>query len=329
MRATVNNYYIKKGNKKMEKVNAIAITTTNDALLKEFNKNNRQAGNISLSTSTGVTVNTNNIDISKVIVCGQTEENITIAECQQLMNLASHMDVNMLAYSAETELLFKLGTIMDKNVSYIINEKNKGIFAPLLSIGLTNDYSILTASVNSDDQVTKAPKPRKKRTPKAQTEELKVKKTEKMPTEHHIESKKVQSLTNEAPSNKTVSSTAHDNKTVSHVDVKEDNKEDRPSNNKADDTKDNKLGTNDKFSPEIIKIFLKRAGIRAAEMHDWTGTDEELAVNVMNVLKVYYDKEQVKDLFEAQYSKTDADYLMHWMGSNLVKLHETSCGNIE
>ena len=54
----------------MEKVNAIAITTTNDALLKEFNQDNRQTGNISLSTSTGVTVNANNIEISKVIVCG-------------------------------------------------------------------------------------------------------------------------------------------------------------------------------------------------------------------------------------------------------------------
>ena len=315
MQATVNNYYIKKGNKKMEKINAIAITTTNDALLKEFNKNNRQAGNISLSTSTGVTVNTNNIDISKVIVCGQTEENITIAECQQLINLASHVDVNMLAYSAETELLFKLGTIMDKNVSYIINEKNKGIFAPLLSIGLTNDYSILTASVNADDQVTKVPKPRKKRTPKTQTEELKVKKTEKMPVEHHIENKKVQSLKNEAPFTQT----------VSHTEVKEG----MPLNNKADTTKDNKTETNNELSPEVIKVFLKRAGIRAAEMHDWKGTDEELAVNVMNVLKIYYDKEQVKELFEAQYSKADADYLMHWMGSNLVKLHETSCGNIE
>lgn len=309
----------------MEKVNAIAITTTNDSLLKELNKNNRQAGNISLLTSTGVTVNVSNIEINKVIVCGQAEENITIAECQQLMNLVSHMDVNMLAYSAETELLFKLGTIMDKNVSYIINEKNKGIFAPLLSIGLTNDYSILTASVNSDEQVTKAPKPRKKRTPKVQTEESKVKKTEKMPAEHHIESKKVQSLKNEVPVNETVSSTVHDNKTISHVEIKED----KPLNNKADDVKNNKLGTNNEFSQEVIKVFLKRAGIRAIEMHDWKGTDEELAVNVMNVLKAYYDKEQVKELFEAQYSKTDADYLMHWMGSNLVKLHETSCGNID
>ena len=100
-------------------------------------------------------------------------------------------------------------------------------------------------------------------------------------------------------------------------------------NNKADTIKDNNIETNNKFSPEVIKVFLKRAGIRAAEMHDWKGTDEELAVNVMNVLKIYYDKEQVKELFEAQYSKADADYLMHWMGSNLVKLHETSCGNIE
>lgn len=299
----------------MEKVNAIAITTTNDALLKEFNQDNRQTGNISLSTSTGVTVNANNIEISKVIVCGQIEENITIAECQQLMNIASHMDVKMLAYSAETELLFKLGTIMDKNVSYIINEKNKGLFAPLLSIGLTNDYSILTASVNSDKQVAKTSKPRKKRTPKTQTEEPKVKKIEKTPAEHHIENKKVQSLKNEAPFNQT----------ISHTEVKES----MPLNNKADTTKDNKLETNNEFSPEVIKVFLKRAGIRAAEMHDWKGTDEELAVNVMNVLKIYYDKEQVKELFEAQYSKADADYLMHWMGSNLVKLHETSCGNIE
>lgn len=299
----------------MEKINAIAITTTNDALLKEFNQDNRQTGNISLSTSTGVTVNANNIEISKVIVCGQIEENITIAECQQLMNIASHMDVKMLAYSAETELLFKLGTIMDKNVSYIINEKNKGLFAPLLSIGLTNDYSILTASVNSDKQVTKTSKPRKNRTPKTQTEEPKVKKIEKTPAEHHIESKKVQSLKNEAPFTQT----------VSHIEVKEG----MSLNNKADTTKDNKIETNNEFSPEVIKVFLKRAGIRAAEMHDWKGTDEELAVNVMNVLKTYYDKEQVKELFEAQYSKADADYLMHWMGSNLVKLHETSCGNIE
>lgn len=299
----------------MEKVNAIAITTTNDALLKEFNQDNRQTGNISLSTSTGVTVNANNIEISKVIVCGQIEENITIAECQQLMNIASHMDVKMLAYSAETELLFKLGTIMDKNVSYIINEKNKGLFAPLLSIGLTNDYSILTASVNSDKQVAKTSKPRKKRTPKTQTEEPKVKKREKTPAEHHIESKKVQFLKNEAPFTQT----------VSHTEVKES----MPLNNKADTIKDNKRETNNEFSPEVIKVFLKRAGIRAAEMHDWKGTDEELAANVMNVLKIYYDKEQVKELFEAQYSKADADYLMHWMGSNLVKLHETSCGNIE
>lgn len=299
----------------MEKVNAIAITTTNDALLKEFNQDNRQTGNISLSTSTGVTVNANNIEISKVIVCGQIEENITIAECQQLMNIASHMDVKMLAYSAETELLFKLGTIMDKNVSYIINEKNKGLFAPLLSIGLTNDYSILTASVNSDKQVTKTSKPRKNRTPKTQTKEPKVKKIEKTPAEHYIESKKVQSLKNEAPFTQT----------VSHTEVKEG----MPLNNKTDTTKDNKIETNNEFSPEVIKVFLKRAGIRAAEMHDWKGTDEELAVNVMNVLKTYYDKEQVKELFEAQYSKADADYLMHWMGSNLVKLHETSCGNIE
>ena len=299
----------------MEKVNAIAIATANDALLKEFNQDNRQTGNISLSTSTGVTVNANNIEISKVIVCGQIEENITIAECQQLMNIASHMDVNMLAYSAETELLFKLGTIMDKNVSYIINEKNKGLFAPLLSIGLTNDYSILTASVNSDKQVAKTSKPRKKRTPKTQTEEPKVKKLDKTPAEHHIESKKVQSLKNEAPFTQT----------VSHTEVKEG----MPLNNKADTIKDNNIETNNKFSPEVIKVFLKRAGIRAAEMHDWKGTDEELAVNVMNVLKIYYDKEQVKELFEAQYSKADADYLMHWMGSNLVKLHETSCGNIE
>lgn len=299
----------------MEKINAIAITTTNDALLKEFNQDNRQTGNISLSTSTGVTVNAKNIEISKVIVCGQIEENITIAECQQLMNIASHMDVKMLAYSAETELLFKLGTIMDKNVSYIINEKNKGLFAPLLSIGLTNDYSILTASVNSDKQVTKTSKPHKNRTPKTQTEEPKVKKIEKTPAEHHIESKKVQSLKNEAPFTQT----------VSHIEVKEG----MSLNNKADTTKDNKIETNNEFSPEVIKVFLKRAGIRAAEMHDWKGTDEELAVNVMNVLKTYYDKEQVKELFEAQYSKADADYLMHWMGSNLVKLHETSCGNIE
>lgn len=299
----------------MEKVNAIAIATTNDALLKEFNQDNRQTGNISLSTSTGVTVNANNIEISKVIVCGQIEENITIAECQQLMNIASHMDVKMLAYSAETELLFKLGTIMDKNVSYIINEKNKGLFAPLLSIGLTNDYSILTASVNSDKQVAKTSKPRKKRTTKTQTEEPKVKKIEKTPAEHHIESKKVQSLKNEAPFTQT----------VNHTEVKES----MPLNNKADTIKDNKIETNNEFSPEVIKVFLKRAGIRAAEMHDWKGTDEELAVNVMNVLKIYYDKEQVKELFEAQYSKADADYLMHWMGSNLVKLHETSCGNIE
>lgn len=346
----------------------------------------------------------NDISMDKIIVYGSAKDNLSLMDCEKLILLSKKTEVNILSYSDEYELLFKLGSMMDKSSYYAISENSRKVLKPLLATALADEYKLYQISPKASSSTPVTRNRRKKSEIEAEKNMTSAEKPEPEPAKKtdnfnkpvSKEFKDVKTFKSFGDSEKSGNEMVNKIKTTESADVKIETKASvdmkpseqtgnsekpekkykkissvenelkninkMPENNilidkpekteiKADinntatskNSKNSEVGefkelgktekSNERiisgYSESIIKLFLKRSGIRSNDLHDYECDDEELAVDMMKILANTYDKKTFKEKLEEKYSEKDVNYLMKWMGSNLMKLHITSCGNIE
>lgn len=336
----------------------------------------------------------NDISMDKIIVYGSAKDNLSLMDCEKLILLSKKTEINILSYSDEYELLFKLGSMMDKSSCYAVSEDSRKVLKPLLATALADEYKLYQISPKASSSTPVTRKRRKKSEIEAEKPESEpAKKTDNFNKPVSKEFKDVKTFESFGDSEKSGNEMINKIKTTESADVKIETKASvdmkpseqtgnsekpekkykkissvknelkninkMPENNilvdkpekteikvdikntatsKNSETREFKeLGETEKsderiisgYPESVIKLFLKRSGIRSNDLHDYECDDEELAVDMMKILADTYDKKTFKEKLEEKYSEKDVNYLMKWMGSNLMKLHITSCGNIE
>ena len=343
----------------------------------------------------------NDISMDKIIVYGSAKDNLSLMDCEKLILLSKKTEVNILSYSDEYELLFKLGSMMDKSSCYAVSENSRKVLKPLLATALADEYKLYQISPKASSSTPVTRNRRKKSEIEAEKNMTSAEKLEPEPAKKtdnfnkpvSKEFKDVKTFESFGDSEKSGNEMVNKIKTTESADIKIETKASvdmklseqtgnsekpekkykkissvknelkninkMPENNilvdkpekteikvdikntatsKNSETREFKeLGETEKSDERIIsgypesitKLFLKRSGIRSNDLHDYECDDEELAVDMMKILANTYDKKTFKEKLEEKYSEKDVNYLMKWMGSNLMKLHITSCGNIE
>ncbi len=393
----------------------IIITGVKDKLLTELSENMNKDFNGKNSYKLEVlskpavdlkNATLNDISMDKIIVYGSAKDNLSLMDCEKLILLSKKTEVNILSYSDEYELLFKLGSMMDKSSCYAVSENSRKVLKPLLATALADEYKLYQISLKASSSTPVTRNRRKKSEIEAEKNMTSAEKLEPEPAKKtdnfnkpvSKEFKDVKTFESFGNSEKSGNEMVNKIKTTESADVKIETKASVdmkpseqtgnseklekkykkissvenelkninkiPENNilidkpekteiKADinntvtskNSKNSEVGDGEfkeleeteksderiisGYPESVIKLFLKRSGIRSNDLHDYECDDEELAVDMMKILANTYDKKTFKEKLEEKYSEKDVNYLMKWMGSNLMKLHITSCGNIE
>lgn len=336
----------------------IFLTGIKDKFFTELVKNNTiiKDGQFQITVKDALTAN---IRVNMILVIGNTGEDLSFSECESLINIGKNINLQLLSYTDEYELLFKLGTLMNKESTYVISEENKKRLASLFTSNLSNDYKIYVSSVKSKTGIPmpKTTQKRKNCSGNNSGRENIVKNSFSNLSEQQI--KKNNKLKKEKTSDVTKSDIVKTENKVENNEVKtqkykqverkidKEVKEIEPNITRNINDTDKNIGNKTttgilntitdiaekglktepgKYPEEIIKIFLKRSGVRSSDLHDWEGDDEELATELMDITRDTFDKKNFQEILNNKYSEKDAQYLFKWMGSNLVKLHDTSLG---
>lgn len=383
------------------------LTELSENMNKDFNgKNSYKLEALSKPAVDLKNATLNDISMDKIIVYGSAKDNLPLMDCEKLILLSKKTEVNILSYSDEYELLFKLGSMMDKSSCYAVSENSRKVLKPLLATALADEYKLYQISPKASSSTPVTRNRRKKSEIEAEKNMTSAEKPEPEPAKKtdnfnkpvSKEFKDVKTFESFGNSEKSGNEMVNKIKTTESADVKIETKASVdmkpseqtgnseklekkykkissvenelkninkiPENNilidkpekteiKADinntvtskNSKNSEVGDGEfkeleeteksderiisGYPESVIKLFLKRSGIRSNDLHDYECDDEELAVDMMKILANTYDKKTFKEKLEEKYSEKDVNYLMKWMGSNLMKLHITSCGNIE
>lgn len=268
-------------------------------------------------------------DVSKMVVFHKEKEMVS-AKLVESMCLASNQGllIQMLSYVTKEELMFRLGTILEKEKEYIISD---GIFA--IPDWLKNEYDISVDGAKTKStkgkRTTKGVKNAEQKTAPEAKEFVEVLKQAEV-------EEGITSPTPEPTAEATKEETKEETKGAKSKKPRKTEKKDKKDENLAVEESAfdvelegsltaqeiEELETGFRHSADAIKEFLKRSGVRASDMLNCKMSDEELGDAILTVLEADTNKARIKDELAKLFGEYNSTTISQWINPQITKLHE-------
>ena len=263
-------------------------------------------------------------DVGLMYIFVKEKDAIPISVCGQIFLACNQgLQVMTIHYASKEELLFRLGCMLEKEIDYIISD---GIFQ--IPDYIKNEYKIVVdGAKQAKPKRTSSSRRKKNSHPEtpivdestvATVATTSYTYTPDVPKDFMPEP--VDNTATEVVSNEEISG---DEETTVQDEVSETAvpTEDVTISDEVVAMETVKSSTHH-HSEEAISEFLKRSGVRAADIAGYTGSDADLGDELLDILVADTDKIRIKNEMTIRYGSMDAECLMKWIGPNIVKLHE-------
>lgn len=268
-------------------------------------------------------------NIDEVVIFHKEKDAIPVGVVKDIL-VARQNDVliHLLQYGTKDELMFRLGSMISKEYTYVISD---GIFT--IPDWLKNEYDISVDGAKTKStkgkRTTKGVKNAEQKTASEAKEFVEVLKQAEV-------EEGITSPTPEPTAEATKEETKEETKGAKSKKPRKTEKKDKKNENLAVEESAfdvelegpltaqeiEELETGFRHRADAIKEFLKRSGVRASDMLNCKMSDEELGDAILTVLEADANKARIKDELAKLFGEYNSTTISQWINPQITKLHE-------